>query len=230
MSAPISAQSIQLLFGSDLGYGWSETYWNIGSPKNSIDAQMTALINGRASILTNGAAINYVRMQTTFSRSPLLLNPSPSGTVTGQAGAEGPDFVCIDLRLTGVFGGIGRFFLRGIPQAEYDGDQINFDPAYNAAFQTYLDALVNPGVFAIKTSTVTAPRPMYPAQALTPLQPRGYSFTTATNPGLVVGSTIRMHQAQTVGYNGVKQVTSVSGAAPALIFVGGAAPDRKSVV
>jgi hypothetical protein len=225
MPAPTSAQRVDLLFSNTEGYGWSESYWNIGTVMTGYNAALQNLVLNRADILADNAQIEYIRLQNSYSRSPILLNAQAAGPTPGTAGDEGPDFVSAVIRTTGMFGGIGRIFLRGIPQAQYDGDDFNFDPGYSTAMTTFLNGLVGAAIWAIRTATVQAMRPRYAISNLSPLAPRGYTFTMTTSPPFTAGQFIRVHQAVEVGYNGLKQVVAVLGSSsPYSVQVGGVAP------
>jgi hypothetical protein len=221
-------QRINFLFSSDSGYGWSETYWYLGSPLSTITPEVTNLLNARAAILGTDCSINYVRMSTGYYRSPLLFdaNGTGFGVIDGAGGGTtGPDFVALVMRLQGNPAGIGRIFLRGIPESYYEGDTINLLPPAFDAVQNFGNALLTDFTWGVRTTTVNTPSIRYNAATMAPSSPRGYSFSAPLiPPGLAVGSTITMHQCINVGYNGRKIITNMVGSAPTLITVGGASP------
>jgi hypothetical protein len=226
MPAATTAQKINFLFSAESGYGWSETYYWLGTALVALNAAVNNLLFARAAILSTDAQIDYVRLASPYSRSPILLDAQASGSIVGTGGStSGPDFVSLVMRLQGNAGGIGRLFLRGVPEDQYTGDQLTFAPFYGAALTDFLQELTQTGNWGVQTSTVQAPRIRYNATALTPLSPRGYSFLLQASPSWTVGQFIRMHQAVNVGYNGLKQAVSISGAGPYTINVGGAAPN-----
>jgi hypothetical protein len=220
------AQRIDFLFSNSGGYGWSESYWNTVSPLTPPYTAINLILAARAYILATDCQINYVRIQSAYSRSPLLLDaefPNPGPVFGAATGASGPDFVALVLRVSGALQGVGRIFLRGVPEAEYVADGFNFSPTYLGALNNFTNMLISGGIWGIRTSSIIGARPRLAASALTPVSPRGYSFVAQTNV-VSPGSVIVMHQATTVGYNGRKQVVGITGAGPYTVTVGGAQP------
>jgi hypothetical protein len=221
------AQRVDLLFSGESGYGWSESYWwkNV-IPLSSYPGALQTLIQARVALLANDCELNYVRLNTLYTRSPILIDgagPNGGALPGGTAAASGPDFVAITLRLTGAVGGIGRLFLRGVPEVNYLGDTLQFNTFYVGAVQDFSDVLTSSGNWGIRTSAVSTPRPRLPASGLIPVAPRGYSFLAQTSV-VAMGDSIVMHNATVIGYNGRKQVVSITGTGPYIVTVGGASP------
>lgn len=220
-------QRVDLLFQSESGYGWTESYYYIPGGLTLPTADITTLVADRAGLLANDCFINYIRIASGWTRSPYLFDAGYpiQAPVTGSGGGpSGVDFVALVLRLQGVAPGVGRLFMRGVPEAQYEGDAYTPSPFYASAMQDFTNDLKATGKWAIRTSTTNAVVDRFPVTTLTPLSPRGYQFSSITNLALVAGNKIRMHQAVEIGYNGLKQVTGVGGVGPFIYAVGGAAP------
>lgn len=221
-------QRLDLLFQSVDGYGWSESYYYAPGNLTAPNLNVLNLINFRLLILANDAQLTYIRLASGYSRSPYLFEGAypASGSADGNSGAtSGPDFVSLSIRLQASPAGVGRIFMRGIPEENYTGDQYLPTVPYAAAVNDFSAYLAGGSLWAVRSSTSNVPIPRYAAASLLPLSPRGYTFTvTDMIAGLGVGSYIRMHQAQIVGYNGLKKVTKALGDGPYIYYVGGAAP------
>jgi hypothetical protein len=227
---PTSAQRIDLLFSSGSGYGWSESYWYLQTPLTAPNPPLPNLIAARASILGTDCAINFIRLATGYTRSPLLFDAAYPGfgAVGGTGGGtSGPDFVALVLRLQASPAGIGRLFLRGVPESQYVGDTISFDAGYYSNMVNFQNQLTFNDNWGVRTFTTNQPVVRYNATALLPVSPRGYSFTATTVPvGFGIGTTIVMHQCVSIGYNGRKKVVGFIAGSPNLITVGGVSPQQ----
>lgn len=224
----MAAQRIDFLFQNSDGYGWSERYYYLPGGLTVPNLSVLTLLNLRLGVLSNDSMCTFIRMASGYTRSPFLFegNYPASGSADGNAGeTSGPDFVALVLRLQAQPAGVGRVFLRGVPEAEYLGDQYIPSVPYAAAMNNFTAQLSSGALWGVRTSTQNTPIVPNPVSNLFPLSPRGYAFTSATAiAGLSIGSFIRMHQASIFGYDGLKKITSIAGAGPVIYHVGGAAP------
>jgi hypothetical protein len=219
-------QKVTFLLSDSAGYGWSMSFWYLPGGLTGPNTDTQNLLNGINSILSVDCAIDFMRISSNLIRAPFLVDVNPTGGDTGLfAGNSSADFVAVKLRLTGVAGGVGRIFLRGIPQSMFQGDAFTPTPAWTNNFNDFVASLIDSGVWGIQTNAFSGPLQKYAASTLLPMSPRGYSFVLAAGPSsLPVGSQIRMHNGTVVGYNGLKKVTNSPTFPPGLVTVGGASP------
>jgi len=223
----MSVQRVDLLFQAASGYGWSESYYYYPGGLTTPNVKVLQLVADRRAILSQDCSINYIRIASGYIRSPYLYDAAypATGSLVGTGGLDsGVDFVALLLRLQGTIPGVGRLFLRGIPEAEYSGDVYSPSEFYLDAMQQFTSDLMDGSSWAIYTSASTMALERYSVSALTPLSPRGYTFQSQIDLVLEVGNKIRMHQAIEVGYNGIKKIVNQSGTGPFTYSVGGAAP------
>lgn len=224
-------QKIDLLFSNVDGYGWTESYYYGPGGLTVPNISLLTLITLRAALLSSDSQINFIRLANIYTRSPFLYDAAypAAGAVLGNSGeTSGPDFVALVLRLQGIPFGVGRLFLRGVPENEYTGDQLLPTVPYQAALNDFTAFLSSGSVWCLNTSSQNTVITTYPVTSLLPLSPRGYQFTSTTAlPGVSVGKLIRMHQAIIIGFNGLKKVTKIVGSGPVIYSVGGAKPQAQ---
>jgi hypothetical protein len=220
------AQRVTFLFSDQAGYGWTVSLWYLPGGLTGLNSDVTALIQAFNNIMASDIALEYVRISSGLVRAPYFVNVNPTGAPTGTGtGTSAADFVALKLRLTGVAGGIGRIFVRGISSDQYDGDNFVPTPDFFLAYGAFQATLIQGGKWGIQTNAFSGTATRYPVTNMGGLLPRGYSFQIPTNPiPLVVGSLIRMHNAVIIGYNGLKKVTAITGTGPYVVSVGGASP------
>lgn len=223
-----TAQKIDFLFFSNSGYGWTESYYYIPGGATGLDFNITQLRDARLGILASDCSLQYLRFATDYIRAPLLRRPNNNNDapMQGQAnGNSGPDFVAVVERLGGNPGGIGRIFVRGVPESQYIEDQTQFDAVYGDLWRSWEFTLRNNGVWGIRTSVKTTKPIKYPITNLLPRLPRGYTFQYTNLPLPTVGNWLRVQGETVFGYNGLKQVTALD-QLNTTVTVGGAAPQQ----
>jgi hypothetical protein len=209
--------------GAD-GYGWSErNYCTIDPAAGQAVGEVQALANARAGMLVSSATITHARFDTAVKR---LVNVVPLNGGAGVPGTEtGPSSpsevaVLVEFGANGV--GYNRTFLRGLPERISQADSYLPDDTFKQELQAYFDVLGD-GNWNIQ-GTIGSVATVFPVDTLTPTTPRGYTFSSTTAIGLVVGNKVRMRGALIPGFNGIKTITKVSGTGPFVYSVGGAAP------
>jgi hypothetical protein len=215
---------LTLFFRSPDGYGWSETYnYNGGTSDPTMLTNLNILINARIGILTSSCVISHARVATTTKRNPRIFALTPT---SGVAGLETPptdaEEVALMVRLNAGITNFNRIFVRGIPERVTQANSYIPDSTFAAEMLVYL-TLLQSGLYNA-VGTIGSPTVTFPMGALTPLLPRGYSFTLPT-PALTVGQRIHVKLSKIFGYNGFKTVTQIIAVTPPIIHVGGASPN-----
>jgi hypothetical protein len=217
------ATKVLLFFSDNNGYGWSETYWYLGSASPPI-ADTSNLAYYRQAMMTSEVGLTYGRITGVVSRNPYLLNfqyqagpqPAPSA----------PDFAALLVKLQNPTLGYGRHYIRGIPQNIVDEDFYTPTAQFNTAFRAWAN-YIQGGLWGIRSTLGTSGPKQY-ILSLTPTGTKGYSFVIAGAQVFAVGNTITVHGCKVVGYNGTKTVvnlTAVSTPVAGFVYqVGGGAP------
>jgi hypothetical protein len=217
----------QFIYKNPAGYGWSENYDSSYAPADTFNTILPALIAARLALLSNDCELREVRAASGLYRNPATYPVSIPGTPNGQAtGPSAQDFTRILVRTESNLG-YGRIFLGGIPQSWVSGDSLVWPSSVQKQFTAFVLVLtansVNWGMNSVNTG---APKVKWPMNTGIPSSPRGYTFISP-NQTLSVGQAIRVTGSTVIGYNGIKNVVYVSGAAPTqLVQVGGGSPSN----
>jgi hypothetical protein len=223
------AQKVLLFFSDDQGYGWSETYYYIGTASPPI-ADVLNLAAARSGMMALGVTLDYARTTSTIKRNPYLESIGYSGPPNTTSAA--PDFAALLVKLQNPTLGYGRHFLRGIPQANVAEDIFFNTPLFNAGLQAWITT-ISGGLWGIR-STLNMAGPKTSIFNLAPNGIRGYTFFIPAAQVYTVGQTVTVHGCKVIGYNGTKTVVNaIATTLPSvgwIYTVGGAAPAANEVL
>jgi hypothetical protein len=219
-------QKVVLTFSDTNGYGWTETYYYLGSSTPPI-GDVNNLAYQRNQFLVQDASINYARITSSVKRNPYIIDLNPfSSSVGALPGPAAPDFAALLVRLIATGTGYGRHFLRGLPEANVSEDSYVATPAFNSNLLAWSN-LLQGGLWGIR-STLNGAGPRVATAPPFPAGNKGYNFFVAGAQVFSVNDVIVMHGCKVIGYNGTKTVVAVNPAtvpsAGFLYTVGGAAP------
>jgi hypothetical protein len=217
------AQKVVLTLSDDQGYGWSETYYYLGSSTPPL-ADVINLVYYRNQFLSATAIISYARITSAVKRNPYI---QQFGTSRGAiAGPAAPDFASLLVRQIASGVGYGRHFLRGIPAANVQEDDYVSTPSFNSAIIAWSSYLQG-GLWGIR-STLNGAGPRIATAPPFPAGNKGYNFFVAGSQNFSVNDVLVMHGCKIIGYNGTKTVVAVNAtttpSAGFVYTVGGAAP------
>jgi hypothetical protein len=217
------AQKVVLTLSDDQGYGWSETYYYLGSSTPPL-ADTINLVYYRNQFLSATAIISYARITSAVKRNPYIIQFATSqGALAGPAA---PDFAALLVRQIATSVGYGRHFLRGIPAANVQEDDYVPTPAFNSALIAW-GSYLQGGLWGIR-STLNGAGPRQPVTMLSPNGNKGYTFQIVGAQVFNLGDSLVMHGAKVIGYNGTKVIVATPYANPGatgfIYTVGGAAP------
>jgi hypothetical protein len=215
---------VLLFFRAPSAYGWSERYWynaDITLPQAVTD--VTALANARAGILVNSFMITHARIGTATKR---LIRYVPLNGGTGIPGTQlpnsSPTEVCLRIQWSVAGVGFNETKCRGLPERISQSDDYTPDLPFTAAVQAFGFNQLQ-GMWNIR-GTLGSPPLHYPASAVAPQAPRGFTATIPAPFAGVVGQQVRLHGCLIPGYNGVKTIVQTNvGSAIGYLF-GGASP------
>lgn len=199
------SNKVTLFFRSNSGYGWTETYYYIGS--GGVAESVTAVLaSRRKAILSDDCALDHARISTAFARDPVYFNLNLQGGFNGEwPGPSNADFVALLINLHSNAGGFGRVFLRGVPDAFINANEFQPDTNYLTKLTQWENFLENPNIWGVQSTLSAGAKPKYAINTLTPILPRGYTFLSQE---LVAneGDVIRVHGASVPGFNGEKTI------------------------
>lgn len=235
MPGPAKPQAV-FQFSDQYGKGWSETAW-LAAPPSSIQTAISwayQWYNARNQFLAIDCALDRCRIQGQYPRNSYVvdLNPSPGQPTGAYSSPTGPDFVALVFDFDTEFAP-ARFFSRGVPASVVTGDGFSPDQTFKAGvanFASFLSGANCP--FVARTGSNWNAAPFQLVNNAAPLSPRGFTFQSPNNYG-VVGGAAYFTLGTVVGYNGRKTITSLAPAVAPLIgytyTVGGAAPQAPEV-
>lgn len=212
---------VQVFFVNAERYGWTEQHWWTGANDfATLKAAIDPLIQARAAFLTKDCSIPRVRVSTGTKRLPVILDyetvPFAGGGFQETVNSS-DDAVIIKFSNTSV--GYNRVFLRGIPDSMVAGDQFNPTPPYLDLLQAWINVLGGSS-WAI-VSHLGNQQPSVQAVSAAQNFPKGILLTLPGGTTLNPGDVVRISGSSIFGYNGYKNVVSVTGAQAIL---GGARP------
>lgn len=219
---------VVMIFNGPSIYGWDERfYYNGPTDHPSLNAALADLITARAACLTSNCSIVRLRVATGNYRNPYILNPNAgSGTPGNETPPTAVPEAALLLLLQGNPSGVNRSFLRGIPDRIVTATGYAPDSTWNMNLGQLFTLLEN-GMWSVAGQPGGVSPMQYVMAGLTPISPRGYTFTYTLPMGgtaPTVGQVVRVHSTIVPGYAGLKLITNIDPGPPIVVTVGGAAP------
>jgi hypothetical protein len=223
------SHAVDLIFRGPDVYGWSERFWYSGPiDQQTLATNIPNLISARAQVLTSSCKIIRARVNQAQYRNPFIFIANNG---QGSPGLETPPTVeqevALSILIQGNPAGFNRPFLHGIPSRIVNGDSYSPDQAFQDNFAIFANFLIGSGLFNVVGNPAGNLPLRYPMTAITPIAPRGFTFTYTVPIGghaPAVGDVIRISGTRIPGYSGLKRVVATSTVPNPNLTVGGAAP------